>query len=288
MQYRYDDMHVWWVSIRILHLLQDSEVAITAVKPTSDVSYSLKVIHRDKKSEYSVRKWRDAHLTRFESVIALKRKLKKNFSDILGDVTEDEIEMGFIEPGHGAKGKQQWLMDTDDLRDMYKTYEGKKDIMLWVYLGTKKRPRSPDPESSSKSRKTKYDVHTHKMLEVKDIADDLETRHGSGYTPEQYSVWAHMIHLRKHQSRDHPPDKPFFRGSKKQSTPRECAQSTHSSSSTSTGALPTGISPGKRIQLRSQSMQQLEMWHSLYEKGAVEEEEYKKVQDNILSDIKRF
>ena len=36
--------------------------------------------------------------------------------------------------------------------------------------------------------------------------------------------------------------------------------------------LPTDISPGKHIQLRSQSMQQLEMWHSLYEKGAVKEE----------------
>lgn len=34
-------------------------------------------------------------------------------------------------------------------------------------------------------------------------------------------------------------------------------------------------------------MQQLEMWHSLYEKGAVGEE-YKKVQENVLSDIKQF
>ena len=48
--------------------------------------------------------------------------------------------MGFIEPGHGAKGKQQWIVDDDDFCDMYKTYKGKKDITLWVYLGTRKRP----------------------------------------------------------------------------------------------------------------------------------------------------
>ena len=114
----------------------------------------------------------------------------------MGAVIEDEIELGFIEPGHGTKGRQQWLVDDDDLSDMYKSYEGKMDIMLWVYLGTRKTPCSPDPESASKVRKTKYDVHTHKMLEVEVIADDLETRHEGRYTREQYNVWAHMIHLK--------------------------------------------------------------------------------------------
>ena len=122
--------------------------------------------------------------------------------------------MGFIEPGHGAKGKQHWIVDDDVLCDMYKTYRGKKDIVLWVYLGTRKRPHSPDPESSSKGKKTKYDVHTHKMMEVEEIANDLQTHHGNRYTREQYTVWAHMIHLKKHHSRDDAPDKPFFRGSR--------------------------------------------------------------------------
>ena len=222
------------------------------------------------------------------AVNALNYRLKLKFSDILGDVKEDEMEMGFIEPGHGAKGKQHWIVDDDDLCDMYKTY---KDIMLWVYLGTRKRPHSPDPESSSKGRKTKYDVHTHRMMELEEIADDLETRHGYCYTREQYNVWAHMIHLKKHHSRDNAHDKPFFSGSRSKKPSVSC-ESTHPIPSTSTSGnsspLPTGILPDKRIQLRSQSMQQLEMWHSLYEKGAVEEEEYKKVQDNILSDIKHF
>ena len=53
-----------WVLIRLFHsLLQESDVEITAMKsdkPTSAISYSLKVVHREKKSDYSVRKWRDA------------------------------------------------------------------------------------------------------------------------------------------------------------------------------------------------------------------------------------
>ena len=60
-----------------------------------------------------------------------------------------------------------------------------------ILRNQKKRPHSPDPESSSKIKKTKYDVHTHKMMEAEEIADDLETRHGNCYTQEQYNLWAH-------------------------------------------------------------------------------------------------
>jgi len=87
------------------------------------------------------------------------------------------------------------------------------------------------------------------------------------------------------------PNNPFFRGSKSKK-PSVSRESTHSTPTTSTSgnssSIPTGISPGKHIELCSQSMQQLAMWHSLYEKGAVDEEGYKKVQNDILSDIKGF
>jgi len=111
------------------HILWESDVEITAMKPnrlTSAISYSLKVLHREKKSDYSVQKWGDAQCVRFESVTVLKCRLKQNFSDILGDVEEDEIETGFIEPGHGVKGKQHWIVEDDDLQDMHKHTKGKR------------------------------------------------------------------------------------------------------------------------------------------------------------------
>jgi len=98
-----------------------------------------------------------------------------------------------------------------------------------------------------------------------------------------------MINLRRHTSRESAPNEPFFRGTKGAKPKSKDADiPTHATSSSaaeptsvSTPVLPTGISPGKRIQLRSQSMQQLETWHSLYEKGAIELEEYKNVQDTF-------
>ena len=40
---------------------------------------------------------------------------------------------GYIEPGHGVKGKQRWLMNNEDVADMYTVHEGKKEILLWCY-----------------------------------------------------------------------------------------------------------------------------------------------------------
>ena len=114
-------------------------------------------------------------------------------------------------------------------------------------------------------------------MQVEEIADELEVQHGGAYTREQYSVWAHMIDMRKHESCDIPPDKPFFKGSKgKKKNP--CTSSTDL----------LEISPGKRIHLRTQCMDQLEKWHCLLEKGIISEEQYKELQGNILGDIKKF
>ena len=115
-------------------------------------------------------------------------------------------------------------------------------------------------------------------MQVEEIADELEVQHGGPYTREQYSVWAHMIDMRKHESRDIPPDKPFFKGSKKK---KENTSSDPCTSSTD----PVEISPGKRIHLRTQCMDQLEKWHCIPEKGIISEEQYKELQGNILGDI---
>ena len=74
-------------------------------------------------------------------------------------------------------------------------------------------------------------------MQVEEIADELEFQHGGAYTREQYSVWAHMIDMRKHESRDIPQDKPFFKGSKgkkKNTSSDPCSSSTD----------PLEISPG--------------------------------------------
>ena len=79
------------------------------------------------------------------------------------------------------------MLDDGDLEDMYAAYSGRKEIMLWVYAPAslsqtgRKRSGSPlPPEKELKSHKS--DAHTKKLVEVEEIADDLEHRHGGAYT----------------------------------------------------------------------------------------------------------
>ena len=130
-----------------------------------------------------------------------------------------------------------------------------------------------------KTKSRKSDAHAKKLVQVEEITDELEVQHGGAYTREKYSVWAHMIDMRKHESHDFPPDKPFFNGSKgkkKNTSPDPCSTD------------PLEISPGKRIHLRTQCMEQLEKWYCLLEKGIISEEQYTELQGNILGDIKKF
>ena len=79
-----------------------------------------------------------------------------------------------------------------------------------------------------------------------------------------------MIQMKKHASYVNPPDKPFFHQKKL------------------AGDKPSGVSPGKRIELRSKCIDQLEKWHVLLERGAISQEEYDGLQKTILGDIKKF
>ena len=107
------------------------------------------------------------------------------------------------------------------------------------------------------------------MSEVEEIVEKLRSKHEEKYTPEQFRAWAHM---HKCDSYDAPPDKPFFRKKKLQDSAPDA----------------TSVSPGRRIDLRSQCIEQLDKWHALLDKGAITHEQYKDLQSTILEDIKRF
>ena len=77
--------------------------------------------------------------SKFESVASVKEALKKFLKC---DVTE----MGYISPGHGAKGKHNSLISDDDLQLMYE-YEGRRGIngvLLWCF-------GAPDDTTDSKT-----------------------------------------------------------------------------------------------------------------------------------------
>ena len=81
------------------------------VRPTLTVwSYSVKVINRARKSEWTVQK------LRVNQQFGSLEELKQQVSDSLKDAVENPISTsGYIEAGHGARGKQRWLTTDEDL-----------------------------------------------------------------------------------------------------------------------------------------------------------------------------
>lgn len=201
----------------------------------------------------------------YKSVEVLKAELCNKFKDYTEGL---ETLFGFIAPGHGMKGKQE-KMDTDkELETMYSIHQKKRRINLWLKCKPKSKKRaSPDDTLGESSQSKRQNSFLDRMNEVDDIVSELKEKHGEKFTPVQLNCWAHMINTNKHDSLDIPPDKPFFGKSRKESV---------------------GVSPGKRISLRSECINQLDKWHQLKERGVISGDQYDELQKTILTDIKKF
>ena len=240
------------------------------------------VINHSKKSEFKTKKI--SYKKRFISLIELKQKIE----DEVGLIKKDQI--GYMEPGHGKKGKKKEFEDDQDLHDMYTSLKG-CEILLWCYGDVGQPAR---PASASKSRKRVYDGEsstappnkrdsiTKSISDVESIVKQLQSVHGESYSIEKMNAWAHLIHMGKHSSYNEPPDFPFFRGNKKKTA------SDHGNPDGDKQSLANQSvdSPTKRLGFRTQCIDQLTNWHRLYESGAITKEQYEQLKDTILGDIK--
>ena len=212
----------------------------------------------------------------------LRHQLCSSFPDKIAN--PDKLEFGYISPGHGARGKQRWIADDADLEDMYAEYgKGKKEVMLWFYATdssvSRSRSRSPVrrkfPSSQKQGEKKTGGNYQNKLEEVESILKKLKEKHADRYPEEKLRAWAHLINMQKHVSYDDPPNLPFFRKGLK-------------SSDDASGTTTKAISPGKKLQMRTQCIDQLDKAHSLLEKGGISQTQYNDLQEKILSDMKKF
>jgi hypothetical protein len=253
----------------------------------------------NKKSEYSVYRFDAQKFSNIETA-------KKCISECLvGSVTT----IGYIIPGHGFKGKQQVINVDSDLSTMYAINYGKREVILWC-IGelneeTKSRKRAREDEDKENASTAMPKSKTgKKMQEVNNIMAKLKEKHESQYSVEKLSAWAHMINMKTHESYDSPPNYPYFRNTKikrttpktqsttpatRSTTPETQSSVTPATLSPATIATPTvTLSPYKRIQYRSECMDQLNKWHSLLKNGIINEEQYKTMQSSILDDITKL
>ena len=118
--------------------------------------------------------------------------------------------MGYVEPGHGMKGRKIWIHTDDDVKMMYEKYDKKKSILLWYYTEAAPACKKGTGKSIASGKGgTNYGQYLEKRSEVDSIYQQLQEKH-TGYSPRRLRAWANMVHLKSWTSLDKPPDKPFF------------------------------------------------------------------------------
>jgi hypothetical protein len=56
--------------------------------------------------------------------------LKAHLAEVFEEVV---LDVGYIEHGHGMKGKQVWLVEDADVAEKYARFKTKQDITLWCF-----------------------------------------------------------------------------------------------------------------------------------------------------------
>jgi hypothetical protein len=98
------------------------------------------------------------------------------------------VDVGYIEPGHGMKGKKQWLLTDADVEEMYKKHFGKSSILLWAYACV-----HPTKTKHNRRVDSTYAEHKDSLDDANEKFEELRNKHGDKYTLEQLKMWAEYI-----------------------------------------------------------------------------------------------
>ena len=134
----------------------------------------------------------------------------------------------------------------------------------------------PSADSDMKEGSSKYQAHSSKkMASVDGIYDELQAKHKGKSSPEQLRARSHLLEMGKHGSYDDPPDKPFSLG-------RSSSTNNSSAGTPVKKPIPVVISPGKKVNMRSELIDQVQKWYKLLETGAISDAQYTELKETIL------
>lgn len=276
-------------------------------------SLRVMIINPSKKKDYVMVK---INKSTAQKGIAFNEMKQLILSTFPVDIPQPDIDKLEFEPGHGLKGKKEWILD-DYLKDFLERCECKKtkQLTLWCYsresstdkrgrrVSKRTRSKSPTSKASSKPGSSRYDGHVAKIAKVDEIYKQIDDTHGNQYSPEQKRAWAHLIEMGKHDSITQAPKKRFFQSpsssanssgevskSASSSSGKSAANTSFSATCTTSSTTPAIVvtSPGRRVSIRSECIDQLQKWHALLDCGAISKDQYDELQATILSDIRKL
>ena len=71
----------------------------------------------------------------------------------------DQVEFGYIVPGHGPRGKKEWILDDSDAKKFLASFKGKKtSVTLWCYSQTSQSSSKGKAKKNSKRSRSRSPI----------------------------------------------------------------------------------------------------------------------------------
>ena len=267
-----------------------------AASMATKFSVPCRVFKSTRKAEIKIFMLRNLSQSNFSSLDHLKAELSSQLGE--GVLSPDrEYDVGFM------KGTSKLSIHSeDDLKEVWSKIARGVACTLWCEFAPQRTyydgsDSDPDSLSPPPTKKKKVSAVDEKNKRVQDLMQSIQDKHGDNFTKIQYRLWAEMVDVGTHKSLDEAPSVPMF--SSKGGRQTQASALTHaftnmaSSIASALSTTPTkpssagsSSSPVKVVQLRSQYIQQLKDIHSLYEAGALSEQEYTEEKDLIRAELK--
>ena len=247
---------------------------------------------------------------KFGTMAELKQKLTSSLSSHVPSLSEiDKFNIGYF---HSRPQMKSWLISDEDLQVMY-SKAGDKEILLWCdgkpqSTGRKRKNLDRDSEDLPHSSKHTTNFNSDEE-EIETCVRELQDIHGDKYSYGECRIWARMIKNRQWKDKEKPPNIPMIRGKAGQKGKTDMADTlamataavaiikalqpgssdtTSQSPTVSCAHTPDGMSPGKKVQLRSQYLKQLKEIQNLCDENVLSAEEFLVEKDTILQTLREL
>ena len=198
-------------------------------------------------------------------------------------------------------GKRVWIKSCGDLVSVLVDIDVKGRGSIWVV----EEGYEDDVEIAPKTKKRRSDAEE-RQERVQAKFEDLKKWHGTKYTSPQYRFWAEALEVGLHTSTDDPPRGRMFEGPKTCKKPSELKEAFTELAKTLTDVVrgghntpPLSSSPLKHndtgspnvsrtlkvADLKSKYIQQIKGLFSLYEVGALSQDDFDKQKGIILEQM---
>ena len=280
-----------------------------AAQPRVQFSVPCRVFKPTRKAEMKIFMLRNLSASHFSSLDCLKGQISSQLGESVVSA-DGEYDVGYM------KGTSRLCIHSEvDLDEIWGKILRGVGCTLWCdglapqekSKSVSKRLYYDGSDSDSENlyplpqKKKKTSAIEEKNQRVQELIRSIQDKHGEKFTKIQYRLWAEMIDVGTHKSLDEAPSVPMFTSKGGRQTPSSTLTnaftnmassiaSALSNNQTPTKSSSTGSSssPVRVVQMRSQYIQQLKDLHSLFEAGALSEQEYAEEKDSILAQLKKM